>query len=127
VLSPVAPILRLASVAICLITIASFALFAIDQTSTASAHQQKELNGETTSSDVASAQGTNAISPRHEGEHKSTVRRVVDDASNAITSPFSGVTSSHSEWTIRAVRLLLALAVYGFGLAFLARLIRVRV
>jgi hypothetical protein len=108
--------MRLASVVICLITIASFALFAINQTGTASAHQQQELNGETTSTSKPAA------------EHEGGLRRAIDDASNAITSPFAGVVNgSHSEWTQRIVKLLLALAVYGFGLAFLARFIRVRV
>jgi hypothetical protein len=115
VLSPLARIVGLVSILTCLVTIASFALFAVSQTSAASAHQQGVLNGETP---------TSGSSP----EHKSSLRRAVDDASNTITSPFSGVTSgTHSEWTLRIVRLLLALAVYGFGLGFLARLIRVRV
>lgn len=126
-LLPLARLLRLASVAICLITIASFALFAVNQTGAASAHQQGVLNGETPSPDVASAAGTNAAAPAKGGENEGTVHRALDDASNAITSPFSGVVSSHSEWTTRTVRLLLALAVYGFGLGYLARLIRVRV
>jgi hypothetical protein len=120
-------LLRLASVVICLITIASFALFAVNRTGAASAHQQSVLNGEVPSSDATNAAGTNVAAPAKGGEHEGTVRRAVDDASNAITSPFSGVVSSHSEWTTRSVRLLLALAVFGFGLGYLARLIRVRV
>jgi len=123
---PLARLLHLASVAICLIVIVSFALFAVNQTGAASAHQQRALNGEAVPSD-ANAAATNAVAPAHGGEHEGAVRRAIDDASNAITSPFSGVTSSHSEWTVRAVRLLLALAVYGFGLGYLARLARVRV
>jgi len=125
VLFPVAGILRLASVVLCLIAIASFALFAVNQTSTASVHQQDVLNGEVAG---AGSAGSGTGSAALGGEHKSSLRAAVDDASNAITSPFSGATSgSHSEWAIRTVRLLLALAVYGFGLGFLARVIRVRV
>ena len=124
-LFPVAGILRLASVVLCLIAIASFALFAVNQTSTASVQQQNLLNGEVAGSGSA---GSGTGSAAAGGEHKSSLRAAVDDASNAITSPFSGATSgSHSEWAIRTVRLLLALAVYGFGLGFLARVIRVRV
>jgi len=48
VLSPLASALRLASVVVCLIVIASFALFVVNKTSSASAHQQQELNGTTT-------------------------------------------------------------------------------
>ena|ERR1700737_376900 len=117
--------MRLASVVICLITIASFALFAVNQTSAASTHQQRAINGEVTS---PASPGTTSGSNAAGSEHKGSLRSTIDDASNAITSPFSGVvTGSHGEWTLRTIRLLLALAVYGFGLGFLARLIRVRV
>jgi hypothetical protein len=60
--------------------------------------------------------------------HESVVRRTLDDASEWLTSPFAALTSgSHSEWAIRGVDLLLALALYGFGVGFLARTLRVRV
>ena len=56
-----------------------------------------------------------------------TKRRTLDEVSEAITSPFSGVTAgSSSEWVIHGVNLLLTLIVYGFALGFLARVIRVR-
>ena len=52
--------------------------------------------------------------------------RIADDAANTLTSPFAGITSdTSSEWTIHTVKLLLALAIYGFGLGFLARVLRV--
>jgi hypothetical protein len=128
VLLPVARILRLASVVLCLTAIASFVLFAVNQTSTASVHQQNVLNGDVPTSSGASAPGAATGSAAGGGGRESSVRGVVDEASNAITSPFSGATSgTHSEWAIRTIRLLLALAVYGFGLGFLARVIRVRV
>jgi hypothetical protein len=105
--------LRLASAAACAITIASFALFAIIQTGTASAHQQKVLSGE-------------APAPRPT-QHESSARQLIDEASDALTSPFAGVVSSSSgEWATRTTRLLLALVVYGFGLGFLARVLRAR-
>jgi hypothetical protein len=120
VVSLLARLLRLASIVICLIVIASFALFAINQTGSASAHQQQVLNGEAN----APRGGTASTSP----EHKGSAREAIDDASNALTSPFSGVTGkSSSEWTVHIVRTALALAVYGFALGFLARAIRVRV
>jgi hypothetical protein len=121
VLFPLARILRLASVIICLIVIASFGLFAINRTGSASAHQQRVLNGE------ANAPGGAGSGAGTSSAHKGSVRAAIDDASNALTSPFSEVTSSSSEWTTHIVRLALALAVYGFGLGFLARVIRVRV
>jgi hypothetical protein len=125
VLSSFAGLLRLASMVICLIVIASFAIFVVNQTSSASTHQQEELGGGPVATTTSSgASGSHKASP----PHKSTLHKAIDDASNELTSPFSGLTSgSSSQWAIRGVNLLLALIVYGFGLGFLARVIRVRV
>jgi hypothetical protein len=125
VLSAFAGLLRLASLVICLIVIASFAIFAVNQTSSASTRQQEALNNgaptTTTSSGTSSSSKTSA-------PHESTLHKAIDDASNALTSPFSRITSgSSSQWAIRGVNLLLALIVYGFALGFIARVIRVRV
>jgi hypothetical protein len=126
VLSPLASALRLASVLVCLIVIASFALFVVNKTSSASAHQQQELNGTTTVPGAQAVQGEGALTPVKHAK-KSSLRTRIDDASNAITSPFDGLSSGwSSQWLIRGVNLLLALVVYGFGLGFLARVIRVR-
>jgi hypothetical protein len=115
---------RLASVVVCLIVIVSFALFVVNETSSASTHQQQELNGNTTAPGARAAQG-GATSVKH--AKKSSLRTRIDDASEAITSPFDGLSSGwSSQWLIRGVNLLLALVVYGFGLGFLARVIRVR-
>jgi hypothetical protein len=109
--STLAGVLRFVSIVACLIVAASFVLFVVNQTGTASTHQQQELNG--------------GVKAHH--DRKSTLRRTVDEVSEAITSPFSGVTAgSSSEWVIRGVNLLLTLIVYGFALGFLARVIRVR-
>jgi hypothetical protein len=117
--SSIAGLLRLASLVICLIVIASFAIFAIDQTKGASAHQQRELNVGT------SAETPNP--PKNAPTHESSIHKAIDEASNKLTSPFSGITSgSSSEWAIHGVNLLLALAIFGFGLGYLARVIRVR-
>jgi hypothetical protein len=113
VASSFAGLLRLAASVICLIVVASFVVFAVDQTSNASAHQQNELNG-----------SESAKSPP---SHKSAVHKALDDTAEALTSPFSGVVSGSSQWAIHGVRTVLALLVYGFGLGYLARVIRVRV
>jgi hypothetical protein len=124
-MSSIAGLLRLASLVICLIVLASFAIFVVDQAKGASTHQQEEVNhgaaATTTSAGTPSSPNTSA-------SHDGTVHKAIDEASNNLTSPFSGVTSgSSSEWVIRGVNLLLALAVYGFGLGYLARVLRVRV
>lgn len=108
--------LRLASIVICLIALASFVTFAVDQTGSASNHQQAKVN--------EAAPGGNASTGSSKPGHKSALHEAVDKAFSTLSSPFSGVTSgSGSQWTIQIVDTLLVLFVYGFGLSFLARLL----
>jgi hypothetical protein len=127
VLSSFAGLLRLASLVICLIVIASFTIFVVNQTSSASTHQQEELGGTPTTTTVTPG-SPGSPPPKTQPPHKSTVHKTIDEASDGLTSPFSGITSGFSsQWAIRGIKLLLALVLYGFGLGFLARVIRVRV
>ena len=115
--SSLAKLLRLVSWVICLIVLASFLIFVVEQTSSASTHQQEELIEHPSAS-------TGAPAPKHE----STLHKKIDEAANFFTSPFAGIVSgSNSEWVIHGVKTVLALLVYGFGLSYLARVIRVRV
>jgi hypothetical protein len=110
-------LLRLASFVICLIVIASFVLFAANRTDSASKHQTEKIAG--TPASQSSGSST---------KHESGVHKAIDEASQKLTSPFAGVVSgSSSEWLIRGVKLLIALAVYGFGLSYIARAISIRV
>jgi hypothetical protein len=107
---------------ICLIVIASFVTFALDQTSSASTQQRETLAG------LAQPAAGNERPPAQPAKHKSTFSRDVDELAGELTSPFSGIVSEASgEWADRSVKLLLALLVYGFGLGYLARALRVRV
>jgi hypothetical protein len=119
VTSPIVKLLRFASIVICAIVIASFAIFALGQTSSASKHQSEEVSG-------GPSVTTNA-SPGSPKAHESSVHEAIDEASQQLTSPFAGVVSGSSEWLIRGVKLLLALVVYGFGLSYVARVLHVRV
>ena len=108
-------VLRFTSIAICLIVVASFLVFAVDQTQSASSRQQAEL------AQTSASSGTAA-------RHENPVHEALDETASALTAPFSGVVSaSNSEWADHGVRVMLALLVYGFGLGYLARVIRVRV
>jgi hypothetical protein len=114
--SSLAGLLLLASRIVCLIVLAAFVVFVADQTGSASAHQQNEIS-------EGSAPAPSASSPKHE----STVHRTLDEASETLTSPFAGVVSESSgTWAVHIVRTVLALLVYGLGVAFLVRFIRVR-
>jgi hypothetical protein len=115
--SAFASLLRAATICICLVTIASFGLYAINQTDNASAHQQESL----------ATEGAPEAAVQTTEQHTTGVRGAIDEVSKALTSPFDGVTAgSNSEWTKRVVSLLFALLVYGFGLGFIARFVRVR-
>jgi hypothetical protein len=117
--------LHLASVFICLVVIASFAVFAVNQTSSASAHQQEVLNNEVAKPSTAAVSGTTRASVS--SSHESALHEAIDEASKAFTSPFDSITAGwSSEWLIHGANLALALVVYGFGLGYLARFIRVR-
>lgn len=125
-MSSLTRLLRLASRVICLIMVAWLVVFVVDQTGSASAHQQNELipGSASTGTPSSEAAGGGAVKAKPE----STARKVLNEAADALTSPFaSAVSGSHSEWTIHIVKTLLALLIYGFGLAFLARFISVRV
>jgi predicted secreted protein len=112
--SSLAGLLLLASRIACLIVIAWFVVFVVDQTAHASAHQQNEVS--------------EGSVPAPSSKRESALHRTLDEASSALTSPFAGVASgSSSEWVTHIVRTVLALLVYGFGVAFLVRFIRVRV
>jgi predicted PurR-regulated permease PerM len=110
-------LLRLASIVICLIALASFVTFAVDQTNSASNHQQAEVN-------AAAPAGTGTTTSSPSKGHESSLHKTIDKAFSTLSSPFSGVTSgSSSQWTIHIVDTLLVLLVYGFGISFLARLL----
>ena len=114
--------LRLGSRIACAIVIVSFTLFVIDQAGNASAQQQNEVN--------ASAPAGTAPPPKSTSKkkHDSEIRTTIDEASSTITSPFEGVVAGvHNEWANRGILLVLTLLVYGFGLGYLARFLRVRV
>jgi uncharacterized membrane protein YraQ (UPF0718 family) len=116
VLSTFVKLLRVASLVICAIVVASFVTFVVEQTKTASGHQQEVVR---TGIDTPAA---------HASKHEGSVHKALDEASDELTSPFAGiVSSSSSEWATRGVKLLLALVVYGFGLGYVARVLRVRV
>ena len=118
-LLPLATLLRLASRIACLIVIVSFAIFALEQTSEASSHQQNEVTGTATGSSA----------PRTEKHSREgTVHHAIDEVASALTSPFAGITAgSTSQWAIRGVGTVLALLVYGIGVGYLARMLRIRV
>lgn len=123
----VARLVRILSAALCLIAVGWFVGFAVEQSKNASAHQQAELNG-TGPQPAARPSGagtTGAKANAASSAKKSGLREAVDKAFKTISAPFSGLTSGlSSAWTLHIVDTLLALLIYGFGLGYLARLLR---
>jgi hypothetical protein len=114
--------LRIASLAICLVTAASFVGFAVEQSKAGSNHQQAEVNA---AAPVTASTGSAGVTSTKAGSGKSAFRKFVDDAFSKVASPFSGLTRKlSSQWTLHIVNALLALLIYGFGLGFLARALR---
>lgn len=112
-------LLRLVSLAICLIAVGWFVGFAVEQSKQGSAHQQEELNESAPPSLRTPVSGA-AKSSKHGG-----LRKAIDSAFSTVSSPFSGLTNGMSGvWASHIVNTLLVLLIYGFGLGFVARLLR---
>jgi hypothetical protein len=114
--SALARLLRVVTIGICLVTIASFGLYAINQTDSASTHQQQSI----------ATGGAEQAAVQTSEKNATGVRGVIDEVSETLTSPFDGAANSSSEWVKRGANVALAWLVYGFGLGFLARFARVR-
>jgi hypothetical protein len=103
-------ILVLGSLLCCGLVVVSFALFAVDQMSSASATQQRALS-------PGDAQ-PGAASPTAPQKQP---RRFIDGAAHHLTAPFTEIVSSTNRWVQHGVPMMFALIVYGFGLGFVAR------
>jgi hypothetical protein len=108
-------VLRWVAIIVSLLVVAGFAMFAADQLTHASHQQVSALNDS-----PAPQQGTTPASSR------SGFRRAIDDVDNVLLKPFSGAANSTDSWVRHGVPTLLAILVYGLGLGFLARYVRVR-
>ncbi len=113
----------LASRIACLIVIAWFVLFAVERSTGASNHQVNEVASAVNDPQLARAEGASGGGSGTSRGGGVTLTKIADE----VTSPFNGiVSSSSSEWVIHGERTLFALLVYGFGMGFLVRFVRVR-
>jgi hypothetical protein len=104
-------VLVLAALVCCGFVVASFSLFAVDQLSGASKHQQSEL-----AAGVQTTPGSAPSSHRH-----AQPRRFIDGVARVLTAPFRSVVQSDSQWVLHSVETVCALLLYGLGFGFLAR------
>ena len=116
-------LLRTAAIVASAIVLVSFGLFAIDETRDFSNRSVAAVEG----LDATRSASPTADEERARERAHSSVREAIDDADDILVAPFAPVTkSSESSWVRRGIPTLLALFVYGFGLAFLARFMRGR-
>jgi hypothetical protein len=116
-------LLRTAAFVASAIVLVSFGLFAIDETRDASNRSVNAIAGLEATRDA----NPTASEERARERAHSKPREVIDDADDILVTPFAPVTAdSSSSWVRRGIPTLLALIVYGFGLAFLARFMRGR-
>jgi hypothetical protein len=108
------------SIVCCLIVLASFGLFVVNQTNAASLHQRNEITG---GAQAGSAEATEGGTRGH----GRGLRRTISEAAETLTSPFAQLTSSwHSQWLIELVGTILALLLYGVVARYLMRVFQVR-
>jgi hypothetical protein len=119
-------LLRTVSILTCVVVAASFSLFVVDQSSSASAHQVAELGPVAQTGPVLST-STGAAPTPHTPGGPGALRRTLDKVDSTLTSPFRSLISAGANvWVREGIPTLLALAAYGLGLGFLARFVRVR-
>jgi hypothetical protein len=96
----------------CALVFSSFALFARDQLAGASEQQQQALA-------AGPADAAATAPPVH--HEPGQPRKFIDSAAKTLTSPFTSIVPSSSEWVEKGLPTLFALLVYGVGLGYLAR------
>ena len=113
--------IRFVAIAISVVVVLGFAMFAIDETDKGSKTQQAKLERElgTTSVPVAPNEREEAL---READH-GTVREAIDDANDVLLRPFAELIDSNSGWVNHGIPALLALLIYGFGLGMLANML----
>jgi hypothetical protein len=116
-------LLRAAAIAASGIVILSFGLFAVDETRSASARTVAEIAGQR----AARVADPSSRQERARERAHGTVRELIDDANDILIAPFASLASrTGDKWAQRGLPALAAIAVYGFGLSFLARFSRGR-
>jgi hypothetical protein len=105
--------LRWAAIAASVFLVTGFVMFAGDEMSHASSQQVSYLSGP-------------AGQARAREAHHSPVREAIDDVDDVLLRPFTGVANSSNHWVRQGIPTLLALLVYGLGLGFMSRYVRVR-
>jgi hypothetical protein len=111
-------LIRFVAIAISLVVVIGFALFALDETDKGSKAQQAKLERELGSTAAPIAPDAKVEAARE--RHQDSVREAVDDANDVLLAPFVDLVGSDNDWVSHGIPALLALLIYGVGLGFLA-------
>jgi hypothetical protein len=114
-------LIRFVAIAISVVVVLGFAMFALDETDKGSKAQQAKLERElgTTADPIAPSAEQEAARERSHGK----VHEAVSDANDVLLRPFVDLVDSNSAWVNHGVPAILALLIYGFGLGLLANML----
>jgi hypothetical protein len=114
-------VIRYVAIAVSVIVVLGFAMFAIDETDKGSKTQQAKLAEELRDSGdpVVPVVPDAREEAAREASH-GIVREAIDDANDVLLRPFVDLIDSDSAWVNHGIPALLALLIYGVGLGFLA-------
>ena len=127
-MSPLAAVVRWASLIACAFVVLGFAFFLVNQTSTASKNQVVAITGGT---GVKAESATKVPNPspaveKVREQENDPFHEFVDDVNDVLLSPFTGIINSDSIWVIRLFTAGLALLIYGLLGQYLARAMGLR-
>jgi hypothetical protein len=111
-------VIRFLAIAISVVVVIGFALFAIDEADKGSKTQQAKLERELGTT-VAPNASQETLRERNHG----VVREAIDDANDVLLRPFADLVDSDDAWVSHGIPALLALLIYGVGLGFLANML----
>src|SRR5215213_8296773 len=117
-----ASLIRFVAIAISVVVVLGFALFAINETGKGSQAQQDKIErdmGHAPNDLIAPSARDEAVRENHQGKF----HEAVDDANDVLLRPFVDLIDSDSAWVNHAIPAVLALLIYGFGLGLLANML----
>lgn len=121
-----ATLLRYISIVLCLIIVASFAMFVWDEAGTASKNQTAIALDNPLAETKRDEHGRQLTAPPEgstaETGQPSEVRRTIDGINDAVTAPGESIGSSASDnsWVMRSAAFIFGLLLFGLGLSMLA-------
>lgn len=105
----ISSVIRIVSNALCVLLIASFAMFVVDEMTTASSQQLAVANG------TAKAQVVRDVHGREFNLKRSELRTKIDIANDTVLAPAETLVADQNPWVMRGVPFLLGLLLFGLG------------